>query len=236
MRLLLIRIAMALGLLAANASGQTILNNNFNAWWIYNGQHPIADKWDVHLEAHLRVYQAITSWQQGLLRAGLLRSLGPRWSVGGGYTNLRSGQWGPYPIPAPTNEHRIHQQVAFRHKTGAWDWQQRLRWEERWIHDRGVWRYQNRLRQYTRASVPFRPGSPWYFAASNELWFNVPPNVSKPFDQNRTVVSIGKRLTRANRVEFGYMYQPRWQRNGIVLESNHTLVFTWLSTARWRKS
>jgi hypothetical protein len=226
--------ALLLILMAGTLAAETTLNTNVNAWFIYQGQHAISPKWEVHLESHLRRHQLVTSWQQILLRGGLQRPLGKGWSAGGGYTFFRSYPWGDYPIPAITNEQRLHQQVNYRHKTGTWDWQHRIRFEERWIHDRGLWRYQHRLRQYVKTTVPFKK-SPWYLGVSNELWFNLPPNVIRSYDQNRTVITLGRRVSPATRVELGYMYQPRLQRNGFILESNHTVVLYLLSNKRFRE-
>lgn len=215
--------------------GQTIVSNNFNQWLIYQGTHAFRPKWDLQLETHFRRHEFINGWQQILLRSGFQRTLPRRFSVYFGYTFFRAYPWGDYKIPAITNENRLHQQVGYRHQWGRSDWNHRLRFEERWIWDRGQVRYQHRLRQFTKITLPFARKSPWYWGLSNEIWFNVPPNVVPyALDQNRTVATIGKRVSERNRIEFGYMYQPRWQRNGVVLESNHTLVMYILSNARLR--
>ena len=207
------------------AVAQEIVDQNFNTWLVYNGSHALTQKWNLVPEFHLRRHQLITSWQQNLYRVSAERVLPHGLAAMGGYTYFQAFRWGDYPQAARTRENRLHQQVALR----LGPTQYRARWEERWISDRGVTRYQNRLRLQVRRQVRLRES--WALTLSNELWLNVPPNLVTVFDQNRAQIAIGRRVLPHLRVETGYMYQPRMQRNGRVLESNHTLVLTFVSDA-----
>lgn len=73
-----------------------------------------------------------------------------------------------------------------------------------------------------------------YFTAYDEVWFYVPPYVSNSaFDQNRAYAGIGLRLNPSWRAEVAYMNQAILHRSGSVLESNHTLVVSIFSNARF---
>jgi hypothetical protein len=209
----------------APAAAQEIVDQNFNTWLVYNGSHALRPKWNLIPEVHLRRHELTTSWQQNLYRLSAERVLSRGFSVMGGYTYFQSFRWGDFPQPARTHENRLHQQVAWRRGP----MQYRARWEERWISDRGETRYQNRLRLQVRRAI--RLNETWGVTLANELWLNVPPNLSTVFDQNRAQISVGRRVLPHLRVETGYLYQPRMQRNGRVLESNHTLVLTFVSDA-----
>ncbi len=208
--------------------GQEIIDSNFNAWVVYNGSHAISKNWSLVPELHFRRHEVITAWQQNLYRLSLERTLGHGIAVLGGYTSFHSYRWGQHPIANNTHEHRIHQQISWRQSGNLW----RARFEERWIRDNDVTRYQHRLRLLWRRQFPLRQG--YYWQASNELWLNVPPHVSTLFDQNRAQISIGHSIAPHLKMEIGYMYQPRMQRNARVLENNHTLVLTFVSDASLR--
>jgi hypothetical protein len=223
------RFAALLVLCFTSAIAQEIVDQNINTWLVYNGTHSFRPKWNLVPELHLRRHQLTTSWQQNLYRLSLERVLPRGFAVMGGYTYFQSFRWGDYPQPARTHENRFHQQVSYRRGV----MQYRARWEERWISDRGETRYQNRLRLQVRRAM--RLTETWGLTLANELWLNVPPNLSTVFDQNRAQISIGRRVLPRLRIEAGYMYQPRMQRNGKILESNHTLVLTFVSDAPLRR-
>ena len=44
---------------------------NYNGWYMYMGDHPVSNKWGVHLEAQFRRHEVILSGQQLLLRTGI---------------------------------------------------------------------------------------------------------------------------------------------------------------------
>ena len=121
-----------------------------------------------------------------------------------------------------------------RYKTGKISWTTRLRFENRFIGVRNAdgvltnYRFENRFRGWQRATVPITPK--YYFTAYNELWFYVKPYVSaSALDQNRAYVALGRRFGPKWEFEAGYMLQNIWQRNGRVVEANHTMMLTIVS-------
>ncbi|MGH9628401.1 MAG: DUF2490 domain-containing protein, partial [Bryobacteraceae bacterium] len=97
------------------------------------------------------------------------------------------------------------------------------------------WRYQNRFRYQVKASIPLRgrtiEKSQWYIPVSNEILLNFGPNHgASAFDQNRAFLGAGYHLGEAGRIEAGYMNQLLAQRNGRVLEYNHTVVVSFSSS------
>jgi hypothetical protein len=74
-----------------------------------------------------------------------------------------------------------------------------------------------------RAVIPLRRKD-WYFASSNEIFLNYAPrHGARVFDQNRAYAAIGRLLGKDTRIEAGYMQQTLLQRNGRILEFNHTI-------------
>ena len=112
------------------------------------------EKWSVPLEVQVRRAQTGLTWQGLLVRAGLIRDINPRFSVGGGYANQLSWRYGPFaPVPRFI-EHRAFEQVTVREKFGSNTFEQRIRVEQRWVQKTDPVRqvalddytYQNRVR------------------------------------------------------------------------------------------
>ena len=126
--------------------------------------------------------------------------------------------------------------------------QHRYRLEQRYIGEmsttpdgppqRVAWRYENRFRYMLRADLALtqREGRPdWYIGTYNEVAVNFGRNVAaNVFDQNRAYLALGKSVNRSWKVEAGYLNQLVQQRNGRILECNHTLMVSILSSLRFR--
>jgi hypothetical protein len=212
-------------------------DHNLHGWYVYAGDHPVSGRWGIHLEAQWRRHDVIVRPQQLLLRPGVNFRVNDRIALSAGYAYVTTHRYGDYPAAAPFPEHRLHQQATVRHGPASFEMQHRFRLEQRWIGQPGLperWRYQNRFRYMARAQVPIR--GPWYLAVQDELFLNVRPlQGARVFDQNRAFAGIGRRLRWSTRVEFGYMQQTLLQRNGQVLEFNHTLHLGVYSALPFRK-
>ena len=98
------------------------------------------------------------------------------------------------------------------------------------------WRYANRARLMLRTTAPFvgrtiDAGEP-YVAASVEPFLSWGANVrGNVFDQSRFVAALGWQLSRAARVETGYLQQLLLRGDGRTLERNHSLRVTFGSSA-----
>ncbi len=47
-------------------------------WYTYNGDHKLANRWELHTEYQWRRIDLIRSWQQSLKRVGLVYKLADR--------------------------------------------------------------------------------------------------------------------------------------------------------------
>ena len=81
------------------------------------------------------------------------------------------------------------------------------------------------------AGATIEPGEP-FAIASVEPFLAWGGNVrGNTFDQARFVAALGWQLSRASRVEVGYLQQLLQRGDGRTLERNHTLQLTFGSTA-----
>jgi len=227
-----------------------IVASQANAWFNYFGDHAVSRKVGLHLEGQWRRHGPVDRWQQLLLRPGVNFYVNPNVMLTAGYGFIRTHPYGEYPTAATFPEHRIWQQAILRHRPAArLALQHRYRLEQRYLGvmtvapggsaERTSWRYENRFRYLVRGDITLtqkdnRPD--WYLAAYNEVMVNFGRNVgANVFDQNRAYLALGKSWGRFARLEAGYMNQLLQQRNGRIFESNHTLMVSLFSTARFSK-
>jgi hypothetical protein len=209
----------------AQPSTPRLHDHNLHTWLVFAGDHAVSGRWGVHLEVQWRRHDGGVRPQQLLLRPAVNYQLRRNVALSAGYAYVTTHRYGEYPVAAPFPEHRLYQQAIIPHKTGRVDFSHRLRMEQRWLRQpaTSTWRYQNRFRYLLRVVVPLKR-APWYFAAYDELFLNYAPTQgARAFDQNRAFAGIGRTIPGDTRVEAGYMQQTLLQRNGRVLELNHTI-------------
>jgi len=233
-------------LAASLAAQDRVIDSNANAWVMYFGDHPVGEKWGVHLEGQWRRHNPFSDWQQLLLRPGVNYELSDAVTLTGGYAFIDTHRYGDFPAAARFPEHRMFQQAVVRHDAGdRLDLSHRYRLEQRFIGSAATqtagspegrnWRYENCFRSMLRGTIPLRRGSDWYAALYDEIFVNFGRNVAaNVFDQNRAYAAPGRKAGSWGRIEVGYMHQLVQQRSGRVLESNHTVQIAWFSTSPLR--
>lgn len=230
---------------AAQGPSGRIHDPNLHAWFVYAGDHPVSERWGVHVEGQWRRHDAGIRPQQTFGRPAVNFKVTDRFSVTGGYAFALTHRYGDFPARAAFPEHRIYQQAIYQYAYRGINLQHRARVEQRWIGVRapleggGVadlgWRRQNRFRYFFRIGVPWKK-TPWSFIASNELLLNFASPGTPTFDQNRAFGGLGYNVGRFTRVEAGYLQQSLLQRNGRILELNHTMLVSINSRFPFRKA
>jgi hypothetical protein len=233
-----------LSLILPAADPPRITDNNFHGWIGYYGDHQISGKWGIHLESQFRRNNGFNRWQQNFHRTAINYDINKSLQVTGGYAWVKTYPYGEFPVRQAFDEHRIYQQVLIRQPLKRVRMQYRARFEQRWVDvqqnlaqgplPHAYWRFQQRFRWNTRMEVPLR--GKYYLAFADEILLNIPPNMPvRKLDQNRASASLGIQAAKALRVEFGYLNQYLAQRNGRILESNHTLHISIFSNLSFRR-
>lgn len=220
-------------------TGQRSQAHQGHAWWMYFGDHPLNGSWSLHLEGQWRRAAWGARPQQLLLRTGITRALGSSLSMTLGYGFVETYPYGEFPVTAAFPEHRIWQQIQWRHKMERGDWTNRLRLEQRWSNLPQApptpaepvlysWVSTHRFRVFNRMAWPLRGpeirDKSVYLATYNELMVNFGRKVAaNVFDQNRMYIGLGYQIPRAGRLEWGYMLQTLHRTGGFQVEQNHTL-------------
>jgi hypothetical protein len=225
---------LALALLAPALCRAADTVDNFHGWYNYFGKFGLGSGWSWWTELQARRNDGIVNTQQYLVRTSILKQVSPALEIGGGYGFIRTDPYGKAPVATTFDENRIFQDVFWNHSRQRWSFQHRFRWEERQSMLRAGTIWTQRFRYRLMMRRPFGSSKNWYWTASNEIMFNVPPNkASRAFDQNRLIALAGRNLSSGWRVEFGFLEQALLRRNGRILENNHTFMLQ-LFAPNWK--
>lgn len=242
--------ALSLWLLTAGlpspANAQT--DSNFHGWLMYFGDHPVSDRWGVHLEAQFRRTNGGLAPQQLLLRPAVNFTVNPHLMLTGGYGFVRTSRYGDFPAAAAFPEHRFFEQALIKHNLSKIGIQHRLRLEQRLVgsvpapaFDVESWETRHRFRYMLRGDIPLPIGNTtyrrWGIGLYDEVFYQFGSNRgARYFDQNRAYAALTYKVTRNNRLEFGYLHQYVAQRNGRIVEHNHTWQVALYSVTPFRRS
>jgi hypothetical protein len=223
---------------------EPIIDDNFNAWLVYFGNHQIHNKWSLRLEGQLRREGPLNRWQQQLIRFGPSYNLNSIFEITNGYFYIQSYPYGDFPSPARFPEHRFYQDLWIRLPIRKVQFEQRYRQEYRWIGRKlspdvpiSDWEYRTRFRMFYRVTTP----SPWkliYFSVNTEPFITGVGRRRTALEQYRINGAVGFRLDSDHRIEIGYLRQLLQRPTGVN-EHNHTIQIQFYSRtplhALWRK-
>lgn len=231
--------SLALASTPALAQNTRIVDHNSLAWFTYNGDHKVAEKWAVHTEAQVRRVHFGADPQQLLLRLGGIYTLQKDVKFGGGYTNFTTYTYGQHPsaeLGEPTLEHRLYEDVTLSADYGRLHLAHRLRLDQRWLGQLdparpthvASWQYQNRIRYQLAGEVPLQGPTiddrEWYFTFFDELFIGFGPNVDQNvYNQNRISGGLGYQFTKAFQLELNYLNQ--WTLQGDLDAATGRQVF-----------
>ncbi|RIV22444.1 DUF2490 domain-containing protein [Fibrisoma montanum] len=207
----------------AAAQQERLRDENQIGWFVYNGDHALSRKWELHTEYQWRRVYWISEWQQWLARLGANYSVNDKITGGFGYTTLVTHPYGDYPIAdkgVPYPEHRIYEDIQIADTVGVVTLGHRFRLEQRWISDiapdgsRRIasWEYQNRIRYQIEATLPLQGRTvnnrEFFVSFFDELFIGFGRNVDlNVYNQNRIYGGIGYQFRDNLSAELGYLNQ-----------------------------
>lgn len=181
-------------------------SSNLGNWLIYFGNKKINEKLNWHHEVQYRNYNAIGDLEQLLLRTGVGYNLTENNNnLLLGYSYIISENYiGTTTEKVSVNEHRIYQQFITRQSIGSVQVQHRYRFEQRFIEED----FKLRFRYFLALNIPLNNSDivdkTVYASLYNEVFLNSKETI---FDRNRLYAGLGYRVTKAFRLELGYMNQ-----------------------------
>lgn len=205
--------------------GQKQIDDQFNAWAVYQGNHHLNSKFDVHTEYQFRRSNGFADWQQSLARVGLDYKYNANCTFSAGYGWIVSFPYGAQPIAAQTNENRIWQQVNLKQQMGSIQIQQRYRLEQRFIDTI----FRQRVRYRAQVILPLQDsyqtkGKGLFANVNDEVFLGFGKGIGKNvLDQNRFIAALGYKFTPDFNIQVGYLNQMVFKSDGLRIERNHTL-------------
>src|SRR5215470_2267061 len=218
---LLALLSLACSFKVAAQQGHQIKDSSNSIWLAYIGEHPISQRWNLHLEGQLFSYGPAEKRELFFLRPGLRREFSHGMSALVTYAYFVK-------YPAVTNdsralpEHRISGDIHWRHRLPGEGIKRltlahRLRVARRFEaqedeRDRSnTWYYAERFRYRLTANVPL-PGNtagprPGYLSLYNEVFVNFGPHSRRVLDQNIAAGAIGWNLSPRLQFEIGYLLE-----------------------------
>ena len=198
--------------------------NDLGNWFIYFGNEPINEKWNLWTEAQFRNYD-VGDLQQILLRTGIGINLSKNNdNLLLGYGFIYSENYSGENSKNHNIEHRIYQQFIHKQNLGKLAIQHRFRWEERILEDG----FKMRGRYFLGLNYPlskrnFAPIS-FYLSAYNEIFLNAQNEL---YDRNRLYGALGFVVSKNLKLELGIMNQStkKSSRNQLQFVINQTLPF-----------
>lgn len=221
---------------AALAQRQTFTNTN--AWFVFNADVALNERWAVLFDASARRSGPVDQAMANFVRGGLAWELNEHVRFAAGANWSRTYPYGELPAAYPVTERRVWQQAVVSHGIGRLDISHRYRLEQRFRGRRDdpaidridYWERSGRFRYQAKGTLPLsgdviEPGEA-YVSLANELFIGIGRNVEyNIFDQNRAAFTVGYRLTRSWRTEVGFLEHVIFRSNGIDVERNHTATF-----------
>ncbi len=201
---------------------QKKVDNQFNSWWGYSGNHKITDKWSVHTLYSFRRNDFVKNWQQSLLRLGLNYKIKDNFIITSGYDWVETFPYGKQPISKQTKEQRIFEQVILKNTVGIVKFKHRYKLEQRFSNKAPV---KSRFRYRLGFSIPLgKKESKLSFNVFDEIFINLGVNVKGYyFNQNWIYSGFGYKLNEKSTLKLAYMNQSLMKGDFVHVESNHTL-------------
>jgi len=212
-------------LLNITLNAQKLIDDQLHGWVVYQGNHKLNSKFDLHTEYQWRRADGFNDWQQSLARVGLDYKLNPNCTISGGYGWIISYPYGSQPIAAQTHENRLWQQVNLKAQYGTIQIQHRYRLEQRFIDTI----YRQRIRYRAQCIIPLQKayleqGKGLFMNVNDEVFLGFGKGIGKNIlDQNRFIAAVGYKFSPKVNIQMGYLNQFVIKSNGIQMERNHTL-------------
>lgn len=213
----------------AEAQANPVPYDKHPYWFGFTSNVQASEKVSLYFNTGYRIIDDST-WRQWLVRPGVTVDLNPNWELSFTYGYFSSHPNGlrvdTYSVP----EHRVHQQVSYKHGWGRLTARHRVRNEQRAVGAEFLgstpraWRFQERLRYQFRTDVPLKRQlneSPKLFLTFyDEVAARFAYHGTSHFDQNRLYSGVGWRPSHSTLVELGAIFQRFKPLSGLRFEHN----------------
>lgn len=184
----------------AAARAQQPEPDGMGVWYTYFADYGVSEKWSIHHETHLHLYEPLSAFNRFVVRGGANYRLEPALTA----TLLYHYSYGDptYAEAGVVNrlqEHRLMEQLVYRQKSGGWGFSHRLRTEQRFFDRQGDHSTAHRIRYRLLASHPL--AGPLYVSSDGEVLSEWQGQLDMSY---RLTGSLGAWLGPHTRLQVGY--------------------------------
>ncbi len=225
-----------IGVALPRARAQSTTAEQFNAWTAFSANIQVGERWWLIQETFWRRNNGFENPMQFKAGVSVERRIGP-WGLSLGYAYWLNYPYGEFPSLHTQPEHRVWQQVTFKHATGSVRWNHRLRAEQRFIErfhadSEGIvsdgFHYLGRVRYQLQQAIPLchaQEKGEWALIPFQEVIVRFgDERTNGVFDQFRLGLLGAWRMSTACQLRAGYMFQYLVKPDNVRVEHNHTLV------------
>lgn len=195
----------SLGLFIAgigNLRAQQLETPSIGVWYIYFADYGLSEKWSIHHETHLHLYEPLSTFNRFVIRGGVNYNINP---------NLTGSAFFHYSTSDPTYsdenavnnlvEHRFMEQLIYRQKWHGLGLSHRLRTEQRFQNREGTefTAYRARYSLLLSHALIGR----FYANGTGEILFEYQQNINTSY---RLSGALGARLNAHLRLQAGYTH------------------------------
>lgn len=184
----------------ATARAQHPEPDGIGVWYTYFADYGVSEKWSIHHETHLHLYEPLSAFNRFVVRAGANYRLKPALAASLVYHySYGDPTYAEEAVPNQLQEHRLMEQLLYRHKAAGWGFSHRLRTEQRFLQP-GVGHYTAYRARY-RLLVSHPLVGPLYASTDGEGLFQHYRRLDSSY---RLTGSLGAWLNPHTRLQVGY--------------------------------
>ena len=182
-------------------------------WEIVNLNYHLSKKASVFFEAQVKSQELMNDFYYNEYKIYGLYNLTNKWNLTAGAGNFKTySSPGNFKSPLEKSEFRTWQQVALRSRSGRFNFQNRLRTEQRWINHI----YQNRFSYRLNSVVPINhkklDPKTFYASVYDEIYFT---NRHPYYEMDRWFIGLGFQVSSFFALQTGFIKQYNYHSTSI---------------------
>ncbi len=194
-------VAILIFFIVAINQAQETGEDNLGAWYMYFGTNKVSERFSIHSEAQFRFYETTSNFNQMLLRIGLNYHISPEAiaTIGYGYIDTDTTF---EDIPNQNNllENRIFEQFILKNIVWKLLFEQRFRFEQRFLNSGTSSDTQHRARYRLQITLPLT--NTFFLSFYDEIFLNLQDDI---FAQNRLYAALGINIVDNLSLQLGYL-------------------------------
>jgi hypothetical protein len=218
------KILLTLGclLVILSSIAQTSPEDKLGAWYMYDGNHRVLDKFSITAGAQLRSFEVLDNINLLFLYTGVNYHLNKNTTLRVAYCFIDIDRSFLITGESHLYENRPYEQISYKHKLSNWPIYHRLRLEHRLLNFNHVHTNLNRFRY--RLGTKIKLNKNLFINVNEEIFANLKGDV---FTENRFYAALGLNISSSSNIQLGYLNHEINDLNlnrlqiGIFIKTDH---------------